>query len=260
MKACEPRKLFNFRKYDNSKLSEVKKMGVRQIFGELSISQSTMSSVKVVLICLHADPASPPGIGEGGGTHSYLCELQRLYDRMGMPHLLVTRRAASGSPEYERLSSLGELARIRIGSVGPLDKHQLDSHHAETVEQIHCTISKWDVPTVLHSVYWNSGRAAAQISCDLGIPYVHTVISNGWRRKIAGFDDQSPTRFDVERAVYGNAARVFCICNQERQDLIEEYGVAPEKIETVGRPVAPPYLKPCRDGYGVPRSVNVGRR
>ncbi len=74
-----------------------------------------------------------------------------------------------------------------------------------------------------------------ELGADLGLRFVHTVISNGWRRWHEGAHDQPPTRLDVERQVFGAAFAIFCISAQERSDLVENYSVDPRKIAVVGR-------------------------
>lgn len=211
---------------------------------------------EIVLICLHADPASPPGVGEGGGTHRYLRELLGLLAQSAIPHLLLTRRATVGLAEEESVSSCGRLIRLNIGLPGKIDKRLLDDHHHSTVKRIEEVLARHGTPRLLHSVYWNSGRAAAEVSRRLEIPFVHTVISNGWRRQEAGYRDQPPQRIEVERQVFHAAARVFCICGQERDDLTSFYGVAPERISVVGRPVARSFLMPCHNGHGEPYAAS----
>jgi hypothetical protein len=90
------------------------------------------------------------------------------------------------------------------------------------------------------------------LSKELGISFVHTVISNGWRRQAENAHDQPSSRLDVERTVFHAAFAIFCIANEERDDLIKRYGVNSRKIAVVGRPVASSFLNPCRDELGRP--------
>lgn len=218
-------------------------------------AEESSSQPSIVLICLHADPTSAPGIGDGGGTHRYLRELLEVLARSAIPHLLLVRKASADLPTEERVSPFGRLIRVDIGPPGKLDKRLLDQFHHVTVRRILESLAQYGMPELLHSVYWNSGRAAADLSRRLMIPFVHTVISNGWRRLNAGYSDQLPVRIDVERQIFHSAERVFCICSQERDDLIAHYGVPPERIIVVGRPVARQFLSPCRNGIGEPRCL-----
>jgi hypothetical protein len=193
-------------------------------------------------------------VGEQGGTHSYLRELLSFLDRSGGRHLLLTRWADPQRPERERTSARGSLRRLPIGPVGPIDKRRLDDFHSAIVAGVLQSIGDFGCPDLLHSVYWNSGRAAMDVAAQLGRPFVHTVISNGWRRQASGYHDQPPGRLIVERAVFQAARRLFCICSQERDDLVSAYDVPADRIAIVGRPVAPAFRHPARNGLGEPRA------
>ena len=43
-------------------------------FGDLFMANDTIRK-KLLIISLHADPSMPPGVGEWGGTHTYMREL-----------------------------------------------------------------------------------------------------------------------------------------------------------------------------------------
>jgi D-inositol-3-phosphate glycosyltransferase len=221
-------------------------------------SRGSRGATKLILICLHADPIAPSGIGEGGGTHAYLRELLAHLDRSGSDHLLLTRWADPSLPEFERTSARGQVRRLPIGPVGPLDKRRLAALHAVTVQGVSDALDTFGRPSLLHSVYWNSGQAAMDVAAARGLPFVHTVISNGWRREASGYHDQPVERIGIERLVFNAARRVFCICPQERDDLVDAYGVPIERTVIVGRPVAPTFLMPARDGYGNPRAKALG--
>ena len=176
--------------------------------GEAEISADRVAP-RVVLICLHADPATPAGVGEGGGTHSYLRELLHFLGRRGTDHMLLTRWANPEAPEMQRTSSCGWLRRLRIGAPGPLDKRLLAGLHATTVAAVSEALDEFGSPDLLHSVYWNSGQAAMDVAAERGLAFVHTVISNGWRREASGQRDQPAVRVAIERRVFHAARRIF---------------------------------------------------
>lgn len=196
----------------------------------------------------------PAGVGEGGGTHSYLRELMRFLGRSEIDHILLTRWADPELPQVQRTSSHGWLHRLRIGPPGPLDKRLLAGLHATTVAAVTEVFDEFGPPDLLHSVYWNSGQAAMDVAAERGLAFVHTVISNGWRREASGQDDQPPERIAIERRVFHAAHRIFSICSQERNDLVHAYGVPAERIVVVGRPVGSAFENPARDMLGRPRS------
>lgn len=215
-----------------------------------------MTVGEIVIISLHADPSVPSGVREGGGTHAYLRELAAGLAMRGRRCSIVTRRMSPTLEGCVSISPLTTLYRIDIGPPGPLDKRKLNSFHDQTVNSIREIVAASEHrPIVLHSVYWNSGRAALDLSTETGIPFVHTVISNGIGRRLRGATGQASNREEVEFKVFHGAYRIFSISLSEKHDLINLYHVPENKIVVVGRPVDRCYHHPAHDETGEPRST-----
>jgi glycosyltransferase involved in cell wall biosynthesis len=211
-----------------------------------------MKNRHLILITLHADPATPSGTAEGGGTHSYVRELMVGLAKTNWSLTVLTRWADSRLPEREMVSPSVRIVRLRINGVGPIDKRLLDDLHEVSLTEARAILVTEPKVDLLHSVYWNSGRVAMDLSDQFGLPFVHTVISNGWRRWHQGAQDQPPSRLEIEKQVFASAFAIFCVSGQERADLVEHYAVDPNKIVVVGRPVAFSFQHPCRDEWGTP--------
>lgn len=216
------------------------------------------SPLRLALISLHADPSTPAGLGGGGGTHSYVRELLSYLAAESIKHLLLTRRTGSELPEFEPTSPTGAVRRLQIGALAPMDKRLLPRMHAETLDRVGEALSSWGAPDLVHSIYWNSGEAAMDYSRSIGVPFVHSVISNGRRREMSGYRDQPAERIPTECRVFNAAAAIFCVSTQERDDLAALYTVPAERLLVVGRPVAPAYLRPAHDPAGQPRARRTG--
>ena len=169
---------------------------------------------------------------------------------------VLTRWADPSLAEHETLSSRLRIVRLRIGDIGPIDKRLLPGLHYESLSAARTALFEVPNLTLIHSVYWNSGRVAMELASSRGIPFVHTVISNGWRRQHHGLFDQPPDRLATERSVFEAAFWVFCVAPQERNDLVEHYGLNPSRILVVGRPVAPVFQAPSHDQLGKPAGVS----
>ena len=219
-----------------------------------------MDTPHIVLISLHADPSTPQGAHEGGGTHSYLRELLAGFALKGRRCTLITRRTSPQLVEVEKITEDIKVVRIQSGPLRPIDKKKLNQYHEQSLRQIRRIIeSLSDSRVVLHSVYWNSGRVAMNLSEEFGVPYVHTVISNGLRREREGAPPNAPHRIDIERRIFTKAALIFCVSEEERKDLIELYEVAPKRLVVIGRPVGSVFRLPARDDMGIPRPINLSQ-
>ena len=174
---------------------------------------------------------------------------------------VITRRT---NPEYKHedvINSKTRLYRLDIGPKGPMDKRRLNEFHDHSLREAKRIINEYYVrPHLLHSVYWNSGRLALDLSLDMQLPYVHTVISNGIRRQLEGAHDQPAEREHIERKVFSNAWAIFSISQEEKIDLVKHYDVDPAKIHLVGRPVQSCFLQPAHDESGQPRPLSLGVR
>ncbi|HET8799044.1 MAG TPA: glycosyltransferase [Thermoanaerobaculia bacterium] len=125
--------------------------------------------------------------------------------------------------------------------------------HAQSVSAVRAALRASPAPIeLLHSVYWNSGRVALDLSREFGVRFVHTVISNGRRRVLVGAEEDGDRRTAVEQEVFEGAFRIFCICPAERDDLVSLYGIDPMKIMVIGRPVSIEFLVPPHDQLGTP--------
>lgn len=169
---------------------------------------------------------------------------------------MLTRWADSSLPEQEILSSRLEIVRLRIGEIGPIDKRLLGGLHVESMSAVRSALVEMPDLALIHSVYWNSGRVAMELASARGIPFVHTVISNGWRRQHHGLLDQPADRLALEQRVFHAAFWIFCVALQERDDLVEHYGVDPSRILVVGRPVAAVFNYPSHNELGKPAGLS----
>ena len=212
-----------------------------------------MSHGEVLIISLHADPSVPSGVGEGGGTHAYLREITAGLAMLGRTCRLVTRRISPALEDRVSISPLATLFRIDIGPPGQLDKKYLNDFFEPTLAIIRNIIKGTErKPSVIHSVYWNSGRVALELSHETGIPFVHTVISNGTGRRLRGARGQESIREVIERKIFHGAHRIFSISASEKEDLVNLYSVPEEKIVVIGRPVDPCYQHAAHDETGRP--------
>lgn len=215
----------------------------------------------LLLICLHADPTMPSGVSDGGGTHAYLRELTAGLAMRGVTCHLVTRRQSPDLPHEVRVSPLTMLHRLDIGPDGRLDKRLLNTFNDQTVAGLDALWGRLPLPPrILHSVYWNSGRAAMALSEIRGVPFVHTVISNGRGRSQRGATGNAENREEIEEVVFKKAAKIFSISQEEKADLVTLYGLDPQKILVVGRPVDSAYVSPAQDALGHARRHWVDAR
>jgi glycosyltransferase involved in cell wall biosynthesis len=204
--------------------------------------------MKLLVITLHADPTIHPGAEEGGGTHMYINEVINLLIYKQVSSLIITRKASPGNDlfDYENV----KIKRIKLGPKRQWNKNFLSAKETEINQLIKDELDSLNFnPTLIHSVYWYSGRSAITFSDKYKIPFIHTIISNGKRKQISGYD-VSDVQIATEMEIFNKASVLISVSNQEKEDMVHLYGINPEKIKVIGRGVDNIFLNSLYDSKG----------
>ena len=208
----------------------------------------------ILILTIHADPAMSPGYGEWGGTHIYMKELLDSFYSLHLKCVLITRRVMEELPEIEQYNPCCTIYRLKNGDIAPIDKTKLYLYHNDNLLAIQKIIeSIGELPKVIHSVYWNSGRLGMELSKIYNIPLVHSVISNSYGRQARGAYEPLPKRADYEQTIYNYAKWILCVSIDEKNDLVNYYNISPEKIIVAGQYIHPSFILSSRDNNGFPR-------
>ena len=213
---------------------------------------------KLLIISLHADPSMPPGVGEWGGTHTYMRELlTELYDT-NYNVILVTRKVYPKEETIEQISPFCRILRLTLGTFENFDKRNLYELHEVTFLQI---LEKLDelkfIPDIIHSVYWNSGHLAMRLSNLWNVPYIHSVISNGKGRNKHGAAGTAPHRIEIETQVFTHASIILCVAESEKTEICNYYNIQPSKVVVAGQYIHPSFISASHDSFGSPRKSGI---
>ena len=207
----------------------------------------------VLIITLHADPAMPAGYEDWGGTHAYMREMLEMFTKRHINAILITRQSVCGLAQYEEYSSFCQIYRLLNGNHPQTDKHTLLHYHQENLESIVKIIESRDsLPICIHSVYWNSGRIAMELSNRFRIPFVHSVISNSLGRNQRGAKPDIPERSIYEKQIYDSAKYILCVSDDEKKDIVSLYNINSKKIIVAGQAIGSAFLFPMHDINGFP--------
>ncbi len=208
----------------------------------------------ILILTIHADPAMPPGYSEWGGTHTYMRELLDSFNSLHINCILVTRRSMVELPEVEQYNPHCTIYRLENDNIAPIDKTKLHLYHNDNLLAIQQIIENiGELPRVIHSVYWNSGRLGVELSKIYNIPLVHSVISNSYGRQARGAHEPLAERASYEQLIYDYAQWILCVSIDEKDDLINFYNICPDKIIVAGQYIHPSFILPARDNNGFPR-------
>lgn len=208
----------------------------------------------ILILTIHADPAMPPGYSEWGGTHTYMRELLDIFTNLNINCVLITRRCMEELPTIENYSDYCTIYRLQNGDIAPIDKTKLHTYHDDNLAAIQQIIQEiGNLPTVIHSVYWNSGRLGVELAEKYNIPLVHSVISNSRGRQARGAYEPLPQRAGYEQLIYEYAKWILCVSEDEKNDLIKLYNIPSEKLIVAGQYIHSSFILPSRDNNGFPR-------
>ena len=178
----------------------------------------------ILILTIHADPAMPPGYSEWGGTHTYMRELLDIFTDLKINCVLITRRSMAELPAKEDFSDYCTIYRLQNGDIAPINKTKLHTYHDDNLVAIQQIIQEiGNLPTVIHSVYWNSGRLGVELAEKYNIPLVDSVISNSRGRQARGAYEPLSQRADYEQLIYEYAKWILCVSQDEKNDLIKLY-------------------------------------
>lgn len=213
--------------------------------------------IELLILSLHADPSMPPGIGTYGGGHMYPKELLIGLSSHDFHVTLLTRKSYASLPDKEFINENCTIYRLDYGSYGVFDKRELyglreQSYHLakEVIESEHIKFQ------LIHSIYWNSGQLAMQLSEFYQVPFVHSTISNGKQILMRQAKEIEPHRVSVESKVFQKACCLFCITQSEKKAIANLYNIPNDKIKVIGRPVDPSYQFPVHNDLGYTRNMN----
>lgn len=208
----------------------------------------------ILILSIHADSVLAPGYRDWGGTNVYMRELMSGLIKLKIPFIFVTRKVFPELPSIEKLSENAFIYRIVSGKAELIDKNILKNYHKKHFNQIVNIINDIGCkPSVIHSVYWNSGRLALDLAKLYDIKFVHSIISNNLGRIARGAEDYCIGRSQYEKDVFEKAYLILAVSKDEKNDLIKYYGIEQSKIIVAGQEVNNAFLFPCHDLNNFPQ-------
>jgi glycosyltransferase involved in cell wall biosynthesis len=166
--------------------------------------------------------------------------------------VMFTRKSMD-LPNVEQYNDFCTVIRLHNGEAEPIDKGILWQFHEENLNHLEKYIAEHGKPLVIHSVYWNSGRLAMELSKKIDVPYVHSVISNSRGRVARGAVEKVSIRDGYEQQVFERAKWVICVSNEERDDLHNFYSIPLDRIIVAGQYIHQSFWIPAHDRNGFPR-------
>ena len=214
----------------------------------------------VVIIDLHCDPTIPSGAGDIGGGNTYSRSLLHELQKNNIYHIYITRKKYPNLEEYIGMTPFSDFYRINLGNWGPIDKDILQNYHSYSKQLVIEILSKYnDCSFIFHSIYWQSGMLAYELAEQYNTFYVHTILSNGKKKQLAGaVEDIVKQRIHEEEKIFAHAKYLICSSLSEINEIQKLYAIPPENLILAGLEVDNHYLYPAYNSRGEIRINTLG--
>jgi len=205
--------------------------------------------MKICTISFHSCPYSSLGGNGSGGMSVYLRELTaRLVDFPDVSVDLFTRAQNPICVEAKDVSPQIRVVQLKGGPEHPIDRKDLyefiPEFSANLEDYIYRKKEEYDV---VHSHYWLSGLAGRYIKNKLGVPLVHTYHTLGFMKRRALGQKEHKCRANSERQIAHMSDSIISPSTEEKESLVEEYGISPSKVKVVYPGVNPRLFYPIRN-------------
>jgi len=187
----------------------------------------------IAFISEHASPLATIGGTDSGGQNVYVAHLAIELSKKNYTIDIFTRWEDPEVPEIVEWMPGVRVIHIKAGPLETIPKEELWKYMDDFFENMYFFIASHRPNyELVHANFWMSGMVAMKLKERSAIPYVITFHALGHIRKLyQKEDDKFPAeRCEVEKEVAENADKIIAECPQDKEDLIQYYGIDPAKI------------------------------
>ncbi len=191
--------------------------------------------MKICMISFHSCPYSSLGGNGSGGMSVYLRELSAgLTEFPDVSVDIITRAQNPVCVEAKDISAQIRVIQLKGGPEHPIDRKNLFAFIPEFAGNLEEYILRQkENYDIVHSHYWLSGLAGGYIKQKLGLPLVHTYHTLGFMKGRLAGQKEHKDREDSERYLALMSDTIISPSPEERDGLVEEYGILPAKVKVV---------------------------
>jgi D-inositol-3-phosphate glycosyltransferase len=187
------------------------------------------------MLTVHACPLARLGSKETGGMNVYVRELSAQVARLGHSLDVFTRRTDPNDPIEVDMAPGVRLVHLEAGEVATMDKNVVLTHLPQFVAGVERYRQRHDLRyDLVHSHYWLSARAGADLAAAWGVPHVTMFHTLGEVKNRCGAPgSESAARVAVERQVIATADRIVAASEDELGHMVELYGGDPARVTII---------------------------
>ncbi|HEY6538586.1 MAG TPA: glycosyltransferase [Candidatus Dormibacteraeota bacterium] len=190
----------------------------------------------IAFLSLHASPLAKLGQRENGGLNVYVRSVCEELGARGVHTDVFVRRTDPDEPDEQAMGPRSRVVAVDAGPARRLAKHQLPQTRDEYLRGVREFMAQSGRRYLaVHSHYWLTVDVAADLSRQLGVPWLHTAHTLAAVKGEYGFNGDGPQRLLAERRAVSGGARLVANTPGEAQGLDRLYGARPGQVV-----VAPP--------------------
>lgn len=191
---------------------------------------------RVAVLSFHSSPLCEPGSGDAGGMTVYVRHLADALADLGVGTDVFTR-ATDPDDRTVSLRPGVRIIPIEAGPAAPVEKEELPRYVGPFVRGVRAFATSQRIRyDIVHSHYWQSGLAGAELARVWGAPLVHSHHTLGRVKNLylAPGDVAEPEqRLEGEDQVISSAAALVASTDEEYRQLACMYGASHDRLKTL---------------------------
>lgn len=191
---------------------------------------------KIAFISEHASPLAALGGVDSGGQNVYVSELCKQLIKRGYEVDVYTRKENESLPDVVNWLPHIRVIHIKAGPVSIVPKEELLQFMDEFTGNMLFFMRREGVSyDLIHANFFMSAWVASKIKRVLHIPYIVTFHALGLVRQAHQKEmDRFPKeRSSIEAFIVNDADQIIAECPQDKEDLINYYGAAADRITVI---------------------------
>lgn len=191
---------------------------------------------KIAFISEHASPLALLGGTDNGGQNVYVGELAVHLASLGFRVDIYTRREDPFTDQIVLYKPGVRVIHVQAGPLEQIPKEEILAYMDEfTADMLDFMKAEELTYKLIHANFWMSGLVAMQLKRILKIPFVITFHALGHVRKLYQKENDKfpPVRVLIEEEIVAHADMIIAECPQDKEDLLNYYHAAPEKITII---------------------------
>jgi D-inositol-3-phosphate glycosyltransferase len=191
---------------------------------------------RAAILALECSPLQRPGTHGVGGVSVYLAAITRELVRQGVTCHIYTRATSPRQPGVVKLQEGVWLMHVRAGPQAHLARRDVLTLLDPFTDEVLRLARRYGPYEVINSHWWLSGLIGLRLRMHWNVPLVHCTHSLALSGNLTiqfGEALYEPDRAHSEAISIAHADLLIAASESERRDLVQLYGVSPDRIRVI---------------------------